>query len=357
LPWKWIKERVYPERLQKSKEASYRNIMSMWWRHWNARPGLYHAIGRGCHFAQHPSAQLHDTPMERVIALTRVSKYLNAAVVSNSSIFTLDLFVFATADLADLALLQSNVFVAWAWSRGGRMKHDLRFSGSDVFETFPMPSGPLTDGIRRLGQRFHETRELLLREYGVGLTKITNLVHDPEVNGNAINTLRKIWCDIDREVVGVYGWSDLDLNHGFHEVEYRPETDRLRFTISETARFEILRRLSELNRQRHEEEVFQGMHGSSGTRAPRAAATALVEPSLDFESRVAATGNGATPSATIISFLSTHDGWHAKADVLAATGITEGQWNVTIADLISGGRVERQGEKRGARYRLVGSKP
>lgn len=367
LPWTWIKERVYPERLEKSKETSYRNIMSMWWRHWNVRPGLYHAIGRGRHFEQHPTAQLLDTPMERVIALTRVSKYLNAAVVSNASVFTLDLFVFATVDMADLALLQSNVFVAWAWSRGGRMKHDLRFSGSDVFETFPMPSGPFTDGIRRLGQRFHEARELLLREQGVGLTKITNLIHDPEVNGNAINNLRQIWCDIDREVTGIYGWTDLDLHHDFHEVEYRPETDRLRFTISEAARVEILRRLSDLNRQRYEEEVTQGLHGSKATdtakRIPRTKGTSSPQPSFDFDAIPANESSypmaaepranyQAGPAHAITEFLSTNVGWHAKADVLNSTGITDGHWNTAIAELIASGKIERQGEKRGARYRI-----
>jgi hypothetical protein len=51
--------------------------------------------------------------------------------------------------------------------------------------------------------------------------------------------------------------------------------------------------------------------------------------------------------------LKAHPGWHAKADVLAATGITDGQWNVAITDLISRGRVERQGERRGTRYRLI----
>ncbi len=43
----------------------------------------------------------------------------------------------------------------------------------------------------------------------------------------------------------------------------------------------------------------------------------------------------------------------AKADILAATGIPDEQWNSTINDLITGGNVERQGEKRGARYRAV----
>ncbi len=67
---------------------------------------------------------------------------------------------------------------------------------------------------------------------------------------------------------------------------------------------------------------------------------------------MAATVNDATPFIAILGFLSAHGGWHAKADVLAATGITDGQWNAAISDLIEGGRVERQGERRGARYRI-----
>ena len=58
-------------------------------------------------------------------------------------------------------------------------------------------------------------------------------------------------------------------------------------------------------------------------------------------------------AVVILGFLSAHDGWHAKADVLAATSITDGQWNAAIADLIAVGRVERQGERRGARYRAT----
>jgi predicted transcriptional regulator len=55
----------------------------------------------------------------------------------------------------------------------------------------------------------------------------------------------------------------------------------------------------------------------------------------------------------ILTFLSAHNGWHAKSDIVAATGITDGQWNAGIANLIANGKVERQGEKRGARYRVV----
>ncbi len=59
------------------------------------------------------------------------------------------------------------------------------------------------------------------------------------------------------------------------------------------------------------------------------------------------------PAHAIVEYLKVYSGWHAKADVLAATGITDGQWNAAIADLIAGGQVKRQGEKRGAKYQIV----
>jgi hypothetical protein len=66
--------------------------------------------------------------------------------------------------------------------------------------------------------------------------------------------------EIDEAVRDAYGWSDIDLGHGFHEVGYLPTTDNVRYTISEPARIEILKRLSALNRQRWEEEEAAGLH-------------------------------------------------------------------------------------------------
>lgn len=63
----------------------------------------------------------------------------------------------------------------------------------------------------------------------------------------------------------------------------------------------------------------------------------------------------AVPAAAILDFLTKRASWHAKADILGYTNVTDGRWNAAIADLISGGRVVRQGEKRGALYRAVGA--
>lgn len=197
-------------------------------------------------------------------------------------------------------------------------------------------------------------------KHSLGLTDVYNGLHDPNCSLEAVVELRMLQRQLDQAVLRAYGWDDLNLEHYFFEVPHLPESDRVRFTISEAARVEVLRRLSELNSQRYEEEVVQGLHDdakpSTSTRAPRAgrtaSATATAQPSLDFGTVGTTSGNDTTPSTAILGFLSAHDGWHAKADVLAATGITDGQWNAAIANLISDCRVERQGEKRGARYRI-----
>jgi hypothetical protein len=71
---------------------------------------------------------------------------------------------------------------------------------------------------------------------------------------------------MDRAVAAAYGWTDLDLGHGFHETE-----QGTRFTIRESARREVLSRLLKLNYERHAEEVKQGLHqkGKASTARPK----------------------------------------------------------------------------------------
>ncbi len=88
-------------------------------------------------------------------------------------------------------------------------------------------------------------------------------------------------------------------------------------------------------------------------RTRRLSSANILQSALDFECETAAT-NGATLSAAIFGFLSKQVGWHAKSDILSATGIPAGQWNAAIASLLAEGKVERQGEKRGTRYRALG---
>ena len=70
-----------------------------------------------------------------------------------------------------------------------------------------------------------------------------------------IEKLRELQIKMDHFVLDAYGWTDIQLQHGFYDLEYLPENDRCRFTIHPYARKEILKRLLTLNTQLHAAEI------------------------------------------------------------------------------------------------------
>lgn len=361
LPWEWIDERVKPERQRRNERGEFvlrKPLPERWWQFGEKRPGLYHAIGRGRHFERHPEGWIAGSePKEKAMVCSEVTKHLSYVLVPNQYIMSDRVDVFSNEGF--FVICQSSLHEVWARLYSSRLETRLKYSIGNAFETFAFPDRPPNE-LQAQGAHFHRMRAELMAASSIGLTKLYNRFHTDTDHDPSIERLRALQREMDATVARAYGWGDLDLEHGFHEVPYLPENDRVRFTISETARVEVLRRLSELNRQRYEDEVARGLHADStpraSTRVPRTGrgtSAATAQPSLDFEGCAVSTANGATLASAILDFLSARDGWHAKADILAATGITDGQWNAAIADLIAGGKAERQGERRGARYRAI----
>lgn len=79
---------------------------------------------------------------------------------------------------------------------------------------------------------------------------------------------------VDAEVMRAYGWTDLALDHGFHDTR-----QGVRYTVGATVRQEILDRLLELNHERAAAEH---------AKVPR-------QPRLPFDDPGPA-GGGATPT-------------------------------------------------------------
>ena len=106
----------------------------------------------------------------------------------------------------------------------------------------------MSEGLERIGRMLDtERREIMLRRQ-LGLTKLYNLVNDPELPAGVdadVDRMRQIHVELDREVMAAYGWGDIDLDHGFHT--YRQMT---RWTVCPAARVEILDRLLEENHRR-----------------------------------------------------------------------------------------------------------
>lgn len=172
------------------------------------------------------------------------------------------------------------------------MKADLNYTPGNVFETYPFPL--TNNNLEELGMQYHAARKALLDYVQIGLTKAYNLFHNSFLkliveedesiadkafeekhgkdglwlkkhvqdlksvtfNGvvHQIEELRVIHIKIDIAVLEAYGWRDINMQHGFYELEYLPENDRIRFSIHASARREILKRLLELNHQQHVQE-------------------------------------------------------------------------------------------------------
>lgn len=70
--------------------------------------------------------------------------------------------------------------------------------------------------------------------------------NDPSEAAADIARLRQLHVEMDHAVAAAYGWSDLDLGHGFHTT-----AQGVRYTISEPARRQVLGQLLELNHARY----------------------------------------------------------------------------------------------------------
>ncbi len=196
--WTRVENNVKPERIKKDSKK-YPRMVHEWWKFWNPRPGLQQAI----------------SGIGRILAIARVSKTALPVFVPSGQVTSEQTVIFATDRDADLSLLSSAHHYWWAITRASSLKGDLRYTPSDVYETFPKPG--LTDRMDKAGKELDAYRRTLMLERQLGLTKLYNQVHDPKVFDPAIERLRQIHVEIDDAVNEAYGWSDLDLGHGFHE--------------------------------------------------------------------------------------------------------------------------------------------
>jgi hypothetical protein len=197
-----------------------------------------------------------------VLAITRVSKVVMPAFVSADYVYSDATVVFAYEDNGHFALLSSAFHYWWAITYASTMRTDLRYTPTDVFETFPQP--PVTSGLIDAGDALDALRGPLMLERQLGLTALYNNVHSPAIDDAAIARLREVQVEIDQVVAKAYGWADIDLDHGFHQT-----AQGMRFTVSEGTRSEILRRLLDLNHRRHSEEVTRGLAAGHGRRGKR----------------------------------------------------------------------------------------
>ncbi|MFD1255227.1 Eco57I restriction-modification methylase domain-containing protein [Mucilaginibacter terrae] len=213
-----------------------------WWIYGEKRPALYETISQ----------------LDQVMVINRNTKYLLLDFQNSRDIvFTDSIVVIALDSYCDFAVLSSSIHEVWAWKHSStKGSATLRYSGGKAFEAFPFPINNRNVELEKLGQNLNNSRKSLTANNQMGLTDLYNLVHTqmPSVEwDNSLIHIRNIQIAIDKAVMKSYEWDDIQLRHGFYEMDQLPENDRVRFTIHPEARKEILTRLLQLNHKTYME--------------------------------------------------------------------------------------------------------
>ncbi|MBD2190122.1 hypothetical protein H6F41_18525 [Pseudanabaena sp. FACHB-723] len=231
-----------------------------WWIHERTRKELYDAISQ----------------CDRVLVKTQISRTWAWAFQKTGIIFDQRCVVFAVNSWRYFSILQSEIHWEWSMQFASTLKQDMSYTPSTCFETFPFPfPTPETEKeLEAIGEKYYNQRQQIMQTTQLGLTKTYNRFHDPNDIAIDIQQLRELHIQMDYAVMKAYGWVEqlritnyelggeqFPLAHGFHQTK-----QGLRFTISETARRDILDRLLALNHQRYAEEVKAGVGKEKGKR-------------------------------------------------------------------------------------------
>jgi hypothetical protein len=158
------------------------------------------------------------------------------------------------------------------------LRRDINYSPSDCVETFPFP--PSLASLESIGERYHSDRREIMAARHEGLTATYNRFHSPHEVSHDIATLRGLHVEMDYAVAAAYGWTDLDLGHGFHKTK-----QGIRYTISEAARREVLDLLLALNHERYAAEQSAALASAPHPASKRKARSRAPGQAALFEDR------------------------------------------------------------------------
>jgi hypothetical protein len=258
-----IEARVKPERTRRDADGNFvvRDPMPrLWWIYGEKRPGLYSAISK----------------LKHVLAVgTQATKYVAFAVLPIEMVFSHSLSIIADDSFSVFAILTSSIHEVWARQYGGYNLALLRYSPTDVLETFPFPED--VAALETIGNCYHELRREAMLRRQEGLTELYNRFHDPREQSDDIVRLRKVQSELDEAVRDAFVWHHLPLEHGFHKTR-----QGIRFTISSSARSKVLNNLLELNHRLHAEEKAEEMLLGKQTKTTGKRGSKKSDPSLAF---------------------------------------------------------------------------
>ena len=165
LPYERVLERVKPERQRTKPNGRYqlRNpLPQRWWQYAEKRPALRKAIGN----------------LGEVLVISQVSKAVMPVRVPTGQVFSHMLVVFATDSFADQAVLSSSLHQMWAIKYGSAL--ETRRPLCIIRRVRDLPAPESARGLAKIGRALDSQRREIMLRRDLGLTKLYNLVNDPD---------------------------------------------------------------------------------------------------------------------------------------------------------------------------------
>lgn len=304
--YKILEEKVKPERTRWKIDDEGNEIVgsyalrhpmpTLWWIYAEKRPKLYRTI----------------KPLQQVLVNSLVSRYPCFVYEPTNIVFSHRNGVFPVNKVEATSIF-STLHQVWVYKYTSTLgSSTINYSPTDCFQTFPFPQNLMTETeneLEQIGDTYHRFRQKLMLKMQLGITKTYNQLHNPHLDSEIANSditnrkelqkkfgketvnlwnhlqktesvcsmeeavndiihLRQLHKEMDKAVLQAYGWNAdsekwgpaIDLAHNFYEMDYLPENDRVRYTISPDARKDVLKRLLLLNHEIYEEEVKKGLH-------------------------------------------------------------------------------------------------
>jgi hypothetical protein len=252
-----VLEKVKPERDRLGTNPNNIPLKKRWWAYQAHRPELYQRISH----------------KRRVLANAQTGPHMSFTFLSTGMIYSHALNVYDVDSDSHFACFQSRIHEIWARLFGSSMKDDLRYTPSDCFSTFPLPSDKLLGDLDSIGGQYLLARATLMRDRNEGLTKTYNRFHDPFDLSSDVFELRSLHNSLDTAVLNAFGWGDLareaatateflldyEDEEGAHdELSSSKAKKPWRLRWHDEFRDEVLARLLELNERQAIEERRSG---------------------------------------------------------------------------------------------------
>ena len=184
LPLARVEERVKPERARNSNKQR----REIWWRFTRNAPEMRRAIAN----------------LDECVVVRQTSNTLIPLLVPTNQVIDQTVVVFGSSSRALAGLLASSIHYLWAATHGLRtMAGILRYTPSDVFETFPRPTE--SDQLNQIGQTLDTKRRQMMVHRSLGLTSLYKLVNNPQVTDTSdpeLRGIRDIHVALDEAVDG-----------------------------------------------------------------------------------------------------------------------------------------------------------